>query len=233
MFTIPLWKWVENMGCTVDLVKDLSRGLLKFGADERGSASLEFIATLPLLMGVLVLSFEYGEAFSARERLDSAVRDATRLLARSPAIEIADGFGGTKPGLQTFFVDRARQLVQQRTGYEITEVNFPEPFISHDQTSTTEVIDTFDEDGNPTTETVTVQKLRTPFYEVFVTVTIDVDLPALAIFGGWIGQQGTDPTTLRMTARDSARYLSETPLSDTACSFVRNYHNRQNGVAEC
>lgn len=200
------------MGCAVGLISELRRRAEQFAADEQGSASVEFVVTLPLLMGVMALSFEYGEAFSTREALDSAVRDATRLLIRSPAILIDDA-SGQRPGLQQYFVDRAREMVAERTGFEITAENFPDPIVSADQGE---------------------GEFRTPFYEVVVTVSVEAELPLLSIFGNWIGPDNSGSLyTLTMEARDSARYLGDVPAGDVACSSVRNIHNRANGDPEC
>ena len=193
----------------MSVLKQKVRGFIR---DEAGSASIEFVVTLPLLIALLAISFEYGRAFAIREALDSAVRDATRFLARAPAT-LVDDAAGQRPGLQQYFVDRARDMVSDRVGAEMTAETFPDPIVTNDKS-----------DGS----------LRTPFYEIFVSVSVEAEFSLLSIFGNWIGSGGSGNLyAFTMQARDSARYLGEVPEGDTACSFVRNIHNRSSGAPEC
>ena len=56
----------------------------KFARDKRGSITVDFVISMPILLGVLVLTTEYGRVLQARTVLDNAVSDATRYLARVP-----------------------------------------------------------------------------------------------------------------------------------------------------
>jgi Flp pilus assembly protein TadG len=60
-----------------------SRGARKFGRDERGIATIEFVVTLPLLVGALAFAFEFGSYFLAHQETVNNVRSAARFLARS------------------------------------------------------------------------------------------------------------------------------------------------------
>ena len=181
---------------------------------------MEFVVTLPLLMGILVISYEYGEAYATREALDSAVRDATRYIARSPAAvteeDRQDAEGNTltfqRPEIQQFFIDNAIELISARTGHPENVIQFDPVIVSLD---------------------VSGGQLRSPFYEVVVTVRLTVELPTLGIFGHWIGSNTEREVGFVMEARDHARYLGEVPLGAQACSFVRNIHARAAGEPEC
>ena len=67
-------RWVNNFGCLKALKAWLS--------DRRGTVSVDFIVSIPILLAVLVLTSEYGRVLQARSTLDNAVADATRYLAR-------------------------------------------------------------------------------------------------------------------------------------------------------
>ncbi|MEM6945467.1 MAG: TadE family protein, partial [Pseudomonadota bacterium] len=61
------------------------RSFAAWCGDERGASALELIVSLPLLVGCMLITTNYGLLISTREALDSATRDATRLLTRAPA----------------------------------------------------------------------------------------------------------------------------------------------------
>ncbi|MEM7668278.1 MAG: hypothetical protein AAF317_03900 [Pseudomonadota bacterium] len=172
---------------------------------------MEFVVTLPLLMGILVMAYEYGEAFATREALDSSVRDATRYIARAPAADGVDDLDNQIPEVPVFFLNNAREIISARTGFAPSDVDFNYS-INPNQSGTA---------------------LRSPFYEVRVTAKINVSLPTLGIFGNWIGSSENPKTGFEMSSIYTARYLGEVPLGDTACSFVRNIHQRNDGGAEC
>lgn len=191
--------------------KDFGKQFIRFIADERGSAAMEFVVTLPLLLVILVLAYEYGEAFATREALDSSVRDATRYLARSPAADGVNNDNEQVPEIQLFFINNAIELISARTGYPTSDITF----------------------SHSVTPNQTAENLRSPFFQVEVRARINASLPTLSIFGNWIGTSAEPKTGLAMEARDSARYLGEVPLGDPACSFVRNIHQRNAGQPEC
>lgn len=93
----------------------LRRRWATFLRDDRGSAAVEFVAVLPLAAGILVLGAEYGNGLMTREALDSAVRDATRILSRAP-VEL-EGEGRVP---YAHFEDLARNVVADRTGEDPT-----------------------------------------------------------------------------------------------------------------
>lgn len=207
-------------------IVELLQGLRDFANDETGSASVEFVVNMPLLFAVMAMSFEYSRAYEIREALDSGVRDATRLLARAPAIAVdPDDITTERPAAHEFFIDEARAIVARRTGFEITASEMPDPIFSLNQGI------------NPTGDG---NAFRTAYWEVAVTVTIEANLPLLGLFSNFLSEAGQqraqERTTLTMVASDSGRYLSAVPLSDTACSYVRNIHARvdpDDDLVEC
>lgn len=99
------------------------RGGAAWRRDERGAAALELIVSLPLLVGMMVLTANYGLMISTREALDSATRDATRLLTRAPAgLTVDPVTGQDEPQLYTHFLTEARQLIADRIGVETADV---------------------------------------------------------------------------------------------------------------
>ncbi|MEO1533470.1 MAG: TadE/TadG family type IV pilus assembly protein, partial [Pseudomonadota bacterium] len=91
------------------VVKELRRSLGAFIRDDSGASALELIVSLPLLVGCMLITANYGLLISTREALDSATRDATRLLTRAPAAlndnGTVDDTSDDLPQLYTFFVD--------------------------------------------------------------------------------------------------------------------------------
>lgn len=170
----------------------------------------------------MALSWEYSRAYEVREALDSAVRDSVRLLARAPAAMATDPSTGRPfPGLHDFFLNSARQIIEARTGFEMTPENFVAA-VSLEQATA------IDENGE------TFSPYRSPYYEVVVQAHVDIDLPLLGLFG-WIAAptDGESAHVVRMMAADSSRYLAEVPLGDDACSILNNFQRRAQGEAEC
>lgn len=183
-----------------------------FYADRSGSASVEFIVSLPLLIGVLVLSAEYGRAMLAREALDSATSAAVRLLGRSPAdpssscTTAPDADGNpvttvTQLVLYQDFIDEARALIAERTGLPEASVNLADPVITA-----------------PDPQGIAY---RSTFFriELDVQATVDLSLLSLLDFYDKSGDART-PTGLTLNARDTARWVGPVPVCAQACTFV-------------
>lgn len=66
------------------LLSSITANFRRFLSDEDGAAAIEFLMTLPLLIGVLLFTAEYGTALRAKMVLNTAAADAARLLARAP-----------------------------------------------------------------------------------------------------------------------------------------------------
>jgi len=170
-----------------------------FARDERGAASVEFVTMTPLLAAILVMAAEYGNALMTREALDSALRDATRILSRAPLDETQDSNGNDVPAFFDFFLTEAQNIVAQRTQRQPEDVTFA--------ASASEL---------PGTE-----NFRTPVILIETQATIQVDLPLLAFVESWLNAAGSEDnsveTLLTMNAYDVARYGGETPVGAVAC----------------
>lgn len=103
----------------------------KFLSDTAGSSTVEFVIALPILLGMLAFSVQYGNALKVRNNLDIASRDAARYLARAPL----DTSGND---VDVVFKTRARNLVEARVA------------------NTKSTISTFTPTSNATVATVTV-----------------------------------------------------------------------------
>lgn len=68
----------------------------RFFGGERGSITVEFVVTLPILLAALGFAEQYGQAMQTRNALDVAARDAARFISRAPLDEtgttVPDGF---------------------------------------------------------------------------------------------------------------------------------------------
>lgn len=73
------------------LLLNVTANFKRFLDDEGGAAAIEFLMSLPLLIGVLLFTSEYGNALRAKMVLNTATADAARLLARSPIYEDETG----------------------------------------------------------------------------------------------------------------------------------------------
>lgn len=118
-------------------VRDLRRVVSAFAREERGTAGLEFITTLPLLLGVLVFTAEYGQALRARMALDSATQDIARYLARAPVDNVTgldgipkiDFYPGIEANAQALLADRVDPLLRfEAAAYTVDIANFREPY---------------------------------------------------------------------------------------------------------
>ena len=56
--------------------------------DDRGSQMVEFAVTLPLLMVFVVGIFDFSGAFTLKQKLTNAARDAARAAAAEPASDL-------------------------------------------------------------------------------------------------------------------------------------------------
>lgn len=178
-----------------DTAGAIRNGIRRYLADQRGTASMEFVVALPLLLGPLVIFAEYGEALSKREQLDSAVADAVQLLANSPAWP-----GPTEadpPMLYRVFVDRAAGLIAERLGTTPGAIGF----------------------AYGVTGDLSGGQLRAPFYQVTVSATVALDMGMLSFINAFT-TSGDVPELLTLSSSDTARYIAAVPpIENTPCSF--------------
>lgn len=195
----------------------IARFLNRFWRDRRGTAGTDFVTTVPLMIGALMMSVEYGKTFAAREALDTAVRDATRLMARAPAGAGTDSGGATVPAPYPFFETQARSLIESRIGQPLKDV-----------TAAGVSVPAFE----VTFERVDETNFRDPFYRVTMTAATSINAPLLwwldyydyvnaSSAGTTLPEDERATTDFPIIARDTARYVSAVPLGATACSYIR------------
>ncbi|MEM1344001.1 MAG: TadE family protein [Pseudomonadota bacterium] len=175
----------------------------EFTNDTRGMAAVEFVFMLPLSVGILVMSAEYGNGLMTREALDSAVRDATRVLSRAPLKQDSSG----DPVLQPYFVDKAKQMIADRIGRKVEEITFQ---------ATATILPT----GGLLPPGV---ELRTEVIRIDTQASVGLNLGLLNYIRNITLSAGASPenaivTSLTMFAGDRARYGGEIALGVVACN---------------
>lgn len=158
--------------------------------DERGTASMEFAVMLPLLLAPLILTAEYGQALSERERLDSALADATSMLSQAPAMP-----GLTEadpPMIYTHFIEKARDMIEARLGHGAEVTGFAVS-VSGD---------------------LGEGAFARPFYRLRVRASVTLDLRMLSFVSAFTGEAGGLQTELTVLAFDEARYAPAVPPID-------------------
>lgn len=100
------------------LLSNIMANLRQFLADDRGAAGIEFLCTLPLLIGTMVLTAEYGNALRTKMVLNTATADVTRFLARTPLQEDPANPGGLS-FYNNFLID-AQAILDARMGGNVT-----------------------------------------------------------------------------------------------------------------
>ena len=188
-------------------LSDIIDRIRNFARDDTGAAGIEFLASCPLLFGVLVFTAEYGQALRVRGVLDGAVADAARFLARAPAAAV-DQSGTEVPDIYASFENQAKQIIETRTGRSVYDGGSDAPAF--------EVTVTLVDQGN----------FRTNYYVVDVTSTVVVSMPLLSMFGlhkpsnyDKIEGTGTD-YAVAMTSSSRTRYLGAVPIGVVACPQV-------------
>ncbi|MGF1444843.1 MAG: TadE/TadG family type IV pilus assembly protein [Pikeienuella sp.] len=181
------------------------RSIRGYWACERGAAGAEFVIMLPLGLMVLIIAAEYGEGLIMRERLDSSLRDAIRILSRAPLDVDVSG----NPKLYADFETVAKAIIADRTGRDIGEVAF--------EAAATRV------------SVAPTDTLRTELITIQARAAINLDLGLLSFFQYFIKDElppGSPPgtaadspieTLLVMRAFDRARWVGERPPGTTAC----------------
>ncbi|MEM6487062.1 MAG: TadE family protein [Pseudomonadota bacterium] len=168
----------------------------RFVADERGASAMELLVSLPLLVGMMLITANYGLLLNTREALDSATRDAARLLMRAPAGCVADATPGNgfnqRPEPYPFFVGQAQQLIADRMGVDLADVTLGTPG---------QPVQVFFVPGS---EALAGQA----YFAVVVQVTVEMD--RFALLETFIGD-----TTL--TAAETGRWFSDIAMCTEGC----------------
>lgn len=80
----------------------------RFVRNNEGSATVEFVLALPILLALMAFSIQYGNALAIRNNLDVAARDAARYLARAP---LNDSTGAS---IDSTFINKSQAMVAER-----------------------------------------------------------------------------------------------------------------------
>lgn len=174
------------------MLRKIASAVRRFRADQSGSAGSEFVVSLPLLLGVMVIASEYGGALQVRDALDAATNDAARFLGRAPL----DSSGDLRP----YFITEAHGLVAERLGVTPDRVNFEAEI---DVPSGTE--DAF----------------RAEYRVITVDVSLTVRMPLLALLDIYSGVDENSIPAIEMYASETAPWVGEVPPDETAaCNWV-------------
>lgn len=141
-------------------------------SSEKGTASLEFVVILPLLLGILVLAAEFGEALTKREALDSALSDALFLIASAP-VQDSSAVAGCPFTVPDYYINLAKDIVATRT-------NVPQELVSFEVCLR----------DNTAPAAVLAQYPEYEFYPIEVAASVIVDLPLLSIIDAFDGPEG-------------------------------------------
>lgn len=198
-------------------VRELQKTARDFAHDDAGTAGLEFVTTVPLLLGVLVFTAEYGEALRSRMALDSAVQDIARYLARAPVDRVVVS-QGLPPEIQHYpgVLTEAQALLGQRI----------EPVLFF-RVQTTTVDSGTDEGGT----------FRDPYYVIEVVATTWEELPLMSVInifsgssiseqarsGAQEGPVGDLPLGITMTSSHTVRWVGGALPGDADCQLADRY----------
>lgn len=186
----------------------LTNVVRRFVADERGNAGLEFVTSIPLLLGVLVFTAEYGEALRARMVLDNALHDVARYLARSPVDDISTIEGVREPVFYQASLDQAEADMAARV---LNTVAFDAQLISLDQGS-----------------------FRSDYYIIAARASTFVELPLLSLINvfsedpndgddrieeGETSFHTPNPLQLVMTSETQVRWLGGSEPGSADCLY--------------
>jgi Flp pilus assembly protein TadG len=159
--------------------------LRRFGRDDRGGVTVEFVATLPMILAALAIVFEFGRGLWYHHVVTKGVRDAARYAARYPAL----GTACTALDEDASFLDDVRRVALSGAPDGTTSPAFWTDL-----------------------DTVTVQTaasaldLRIPGA---CTLTVRAEVPHnLALLTAFSGFWEVDPG-ITITVQDQARYIGD------------------------
>lgn len=194
----------------VCLLRRLAVRSRRFGTERQGSASVEFVVSMPIFMLLFGFIGGFGELVSQREHLDSAVFDATRLISQAPAgWENPDGTyskdedGNQVPRVYPYFEDQARQLIAERMDIDLASWDPADP----DPVQITTTFTRFTI-GNET---------PTAFYHVEVTAVVEFNAPMLNLIASMGIIESVRPHTFAMQSTQTARYTSSVAIGVKPC----------------
>ncbi|MEL7465879.1 MAG: TadE/TadG family type IV pilus assembly protein [Pseudomonadota bacterium] len=100
------------------VLRHIAEKALNFSRDGRGSVTVDFVISIPILVGVLVITSEYGRVLQMRTTLDNAVSDATRYLTRVQPDEATGQFTVTSRAF-------ADELIRNRLNSDFIDIDIP------------------------------------------------------------------------------------------------------------
>ena len=200
----------------------------RFVADDRGNAGLEFVTSIPLLLGVLIFTAEYGEALRERMILDNATHDVARFLARSPidntapAPTNANPAPPVEPAFYPVTLAEAQRMFNDRVGYSGSA---DERFVGGDSVVFQATITPNDR-----------VSFRSEYYVIEVEATTYVDMPLLSFINRFSESQNDsdnfveneslrtpNPLRLFMVSETSTRWLGGAPAGAADCTLAQRY----------
>ena len=187
----------------------LGRSVRAFLADERGNAGLEFVTSVPLLLGVLVFTAEYGQVLRERMVLDNAAHDVARYLARAPLDNLA------VPPAQPQVAFYAQTLTEARAFLEAR---------IQDEVGFSAVLNTVDQ-GN----------FRTEYHVIQVRVRTNAGVPLLSFINSFSARSEPDgrngqsdlnapnDLVLTLTSETQVRWLGGAEPGSADCLLANRY----------
>ena len=100
------------------VLRHIAVGASVFSRDRRGSVTVDFVVSIPILVAVLVITSEYGRVLQMRTTLDNAVSDATRYLTRVTPNDAT----GTFTTQSRAFAD---ELIRDRINSDLIDISIP------------------------------------------------------------------------------------------------------------
>lgn len=200
----------------------------RFVADDRGNAGLEFVTSIPLLLGVLIFTAEYGEALRERMILDNATHDVARFLARAPidntapAPSAANPAPAVQPAFYAVTLTEAQRMFNDRVGF--TDTADPR-FVGGDAVVFTATI-TLNDQVN----------FRSDYHVIEVRAATYVDMPLLSFINRFSESQSDDnnfvedeslgspnPLRLFMLSETTTRWLGGADPGSADCALADRY----------
>ncbi len=153
--------------------------LWKALSNDEGSATVEFVIAVPIIVSLAAVSVELGGALRVSSQLETAVRDASRILSITPA----DANGDLLPA----GVDRAFALVRDRmrdAGKDVTLSGIPAAGAGT----------TCAADGAPCMKITEIPGSEAVFgrprHEITLMAAVEVDTPLMMLFRDGVLRDG-------------------------------------------
>ena len=107
------------------VLRHIAGSILGFSRDRRGSVTVDFVVSIPILVGVLVITSEYGRVLQMRTTLDNAVSDATRYLTRVATVDSTGQFDPDDTILTAQSRTEADRIIRERINSDLIDIDIP------------------------------------------------------------------------------------------------------------